>query len=136
MQTFNARTSHMEARFFNLLKYLFLRTRSRSSNRQKNIFPSTSEDYLPPSTSEDSENVLSKLAPPAIAKTSPPVAIKRNNERFALSQFQGRQGSLRSLASQTSLESVQDMIRDKEEKWREKHSQDSAKRKVRIQTLI
>ena len=56
------------------------------------------------------------------------LTIATQPERFAMTHL------VRS-DSQTSIESVQDMVREKEEKWRQRH-QNSAKRKVRIQTLI
>ena len=56
------------------------------------------------------------------------IPIKTHPERFAMTHL------VRS-DSQTSIESVQEIVREKEEKWRQRH-QNSVKRKVRIQTLI
>ena len=43
--------------------------------------------------------------------------------------------SIRSFASQTSLDSVHDVVREKEEKWRQRH-RNNLSQKVRMQTLI
>ena len=54
------------------------------------------------------------------------------NERLLQLQHSNSNGSL---ASQISVESVQDFLKEKEEKWREKHHNNSRK-KIRQQTLI
>ena len=54
------------------------------------------------------------------------------NERFLRLHHQG---SVRSLASQGSVESIHDYVKEKEEEWRERHH-NSSRKKIRTQTLI
>ena len=88
---------------------------------------------MPKSTSEDSENVsLPKLAP---IITNPRHLVPKFHERF---QHLQRSGSLKSISSNISVESVHDYVKEKEDIWREKHKlkNNSSRRKIRQQTLI
>ena len=98
------------------------RSRQRTQFKHANTMPSTGSDDLPRSTSDDSENV------------KPKGPSRGGSEKLRLSQLQ-RNDSLRSIASQFSIDSVHDAVKDKEEKWRKRH-ENSVKRQVRLQTLI
>ena len=117
------------------------RTRPRHPLRHQKAFHSCSDD-LPPSTSEDNSECKSVAMPKLSSgdQTRAPcrsigtsldhtLPITSHPERFAMTHL------VRS-DSQTSIESsCQEIVREKEEKWRQRH-QNSVKRKVRIQTLI
>ena len=104
---------------------LSFRSRQRPPLRHQKTIQSNSED-LPPSTSEESEqNTIAK---------SVKISAIPSTERFTRTHL-SRSGSIRSLASQTSIDSVHDVVREKEEQWRQRH-ENSVKRKVRMQTLI
>ena len=119
------------------------RNRPRHPLRHQKALHSCSDD-LPPSTSEDNSEYNKAAGKP---KNSDQIPKKSANlsgndgvgdhqigpvsapERFAMTQ-------LVRTDSQTSIESVRDIVREKEEKWRQRHQSSSVKRKVRIQTLI
>ena len=112
--------------------------------RHQKALHSCSDD-LPPSTSEDNSEYNKAAAKPRnqsdqIPKNSAKLSAHDNvrdpqigpisaPERFAMTQ-------LVRTDSQTSIDSVRDIVREKEEKWRQRHQSSSVKRKVRIQTLI
>lgn len=112
--------------------------------RHQKALHSCSDD-LPPSTSEDNSEYNKAAAKPRnqsdqIPKKSaklsghdsvgdPQIGPVSAPERFAMTQ-------LVRTDSQTSIDSVRDIVREKEEKWRQRHQSSSVKRKVRIQTLI
>ena len=112
--------------------------------RHQKALHSCSDD-LPPSTSEDNSEYNKAAAKPRnqsdqilkkSAKSSAHDDIRDSQigpvsapERFAMTQ-------LVRTDSQTSIDSVRDIVREKEEKWRQRHQSSSVKRKVRIQTLI
>ena len=113
--------------------------------RHQKALHSCSDD-LPPSTSEDNSEYNKAAAKPRnqsdqIPKKSaklsgghdgvgdPQIGPVSAPERFAMTQ-------LVRTDSQTSIDSVRDIVREKEEKWRQRHQSSSIKRKVRIQTLI
>ena len=123
---------HMDILWF-MWNQLYFFSRSRHL-KTENTFPSTcSDDYLPKSTSEDSENVsLPKLAPIKNLPRSNHHLIPKYHERF---QHLQRSGSLKSISSNISVESVHDYVKEKEDIWREKHNCPS-RRKIRQQTLI
>jgi hypothetical protein len=112
--------------------------------RHQKALHSCSDD-LPPSTSEDNSE-YNKTSKPRntdqiLSKKSAKLSGSNDGdgdhqigpvsapERFAMTQ-------LVRTDSQTSIESVRDIVREKEEKWRQRHQSSSVKRKVRIQTLI
>ena len=117
--------------FFREINLILSRSRHLKT---ESTFPSTcSDDYLPKSTSEDSENVsLPKLAPIKNLPRSNHHLIPKYHERF---QHLQRSGSLKSISSNISVESVHDYVKEKEDIWREKHNCPS-RRKIRQQTLI
>ena len=109
--------------------------------RHQKALHSCSDD-LPPSTSEDNSEYNKAAAKPRnqsdqITKKSAKLSGGHDSqigpvsapERFAMTQ-------LVRTDSQTSIDSVRDIVREKEEKWRQRHQSSSVKRKVRIQTLI
>ena len=125
------------------------RNRPRHPLRHQKALHSCSDD-LPPSTSEDNSEQyrVSKsqtvVHHPSKSEKIPYFDPKSENlsysadgektgpvstsEKFALTHL------VRS-DSQTSIDSVKSIVREKEEKWKQRH-QNSVKRKVRIQTLI
>ena len=112
--------------------------------RHQKALHSCSDD-LPPSTSEDNSEYNKAAAKPKNQSDQIPKKSTKLSghdgvgdhqigpvsapERFAMTQ-------LVRTDSQTSIESVRDIVREKEEKWRQRHQSSSVKRKVRIQTLI
>ena len=114
-----------------LSKNLSCRSRQRTQFKHANTIPSTGSDDLPRSTSDDSENVNPMVAKQSIAAKVP---SRGGSEKLRLSQLQ-RKDSMRSIASQFSIDSVHEAVKDKEEKWRQRH-ENSVKRQVRLQTLI
>ena len=89
----------------------------------------THSDDLPPSTSEDSEQV-SKIK----IKAGPSgKSFENQPQRFA-KKLLDRKGSIGSLASQTSMDSVHDTVREKEEQWRQRHLNNFNSKRIRTQT--
>ena len=107
------------------------RSRQRTQFKHANTVPSTGSDDLPRSTSDDSENVNPRVSKQNIVAKVP---SRGGSEKLRLSQLQ-RKDSMRSIASQFSIDSVHEAVKDKEEKWRQRH-ENSVKRQVRLQTLI
>ena len=106
------------------------RHQQRESLKHQNTFPSTCSDDIPRSTSEDSElHRHTSIPPPLVEKFQ----MAANERLFGLQ----RSDSGKSLASQMSVESIHEYVKDKENQWKQKHRNSSTFKKIhRKQTLI
>ena len=120
--------------FFQGAPILLYRSRhqQRESLKHQNTFPSTCSDDIPRSTSEDSElhrHHHTSIPPPLVENFQ----MAANERLFGLQ----RSDSGKSLASQMSVESIHEYVKDKENQWKQKHRNTSTFKKIhRKQTLI